>query len=121
MPASPDGRGVAHCWRCCSRSPLETRLALDYDHAAWQSGALLRVVAAQDRYALNQGNIVGQDIGPTSGFALLSSNAGWRPRPGLLLAVRVDNLFDRTYAEHLGRAGSTVTGFLQTTRAARLP
>ncbi len=97
-------------------SPLESRLALNYDHAAWSAGALLRVVAAQERYVANQGNIVGQDIGPTSGFAVISLNGGWRPREGLMLSAGVDNLFDRTYAEHLSRAGSMVSGFLQTTR-----
>jgi iron complex outermembrane receptor protein len=97
-------------------SPLESRLALNYEHAAWSAGALLRVVAAQERYVVNQGNIVGQDIGPTSGFAVISLNGGWRPRAGLMISAGVDNLFDRTYAEHLSRAGSMVTGFLQTTR-----
>ena len=59
---------------------------------------------------------MGQDIGPTDGFALLSVNAGWRPRDGLLIAAGIDNLFDREYAEHLSRAGAMVAGFTQTTR-----
>ena len=96
--------------------PLEARLTLGYERAAWSAGALLRVVASQDRYAVGQGNIVGQDIGPTDGFALLSVNAGWRPRDGLLIAAGIDNLFDREYAEHLSRAGAMVAGFTQTTR-----
>jgi len=32
------------------------------------------------------------------------------------LSAGVDNLFDKTYAEHLSRAGSMVSGFTQTTR-----
>jgi iron complex outermembrane receptor protein len=96
--------------------PLEARLTLGYERAAWSAGALLRVVASQDRYVVGQGNIVGQDIGPTDGFALLSVNAGWRPRDGLLIAAGIDNLFDREYAEHLSRAGAMVAGFTQTTR-----
>jgi iron complex outermembrane receptor protein len=28
----------------------------------------------------------------------------------------IDNLFDRTYAEHLSRSGAAVAGFEQTTR-----
>ena len=96
--------------------PLEARLTLGYERAAWSAGALLRVVAAQDRYVVGQGNIVGQDIGPTGGFAILSLNAGWRPRDGLLVTAGVDNLFDRDYAEHLSRAGAMVSGFTQTAR-----
>ncbi|MCP5327374.1 MAG: TonB-dependent copper receptor [Steroidobacteraceae bacterium] len=98
--------------------PLEARLILGYERTAWSLGALLRVVAAQDRYVVGQGSIVGQDIGPTGGFAILSVNAGWRPRDGLLVAAGIDNLFDREYAEHLSRAGAMISGFAQTTRVA---
>lgn len=96
--------------------PLEARLMLGYERAAWSAGALLRVVAAQDRFVVGQGNIVGQDIAPTGGFAILSLNAGWRPRDTLLVTAGIDNLFGRDYAEHLSRAGAMVSGFTQTTR-----
>ncbi len=85
--------------------------------AAWSAGALLRAAAEQDRIAVNQGNIVGQDLGPTAGFTVLSLNGGWRPRSGVLLTAGVDNLFDRAYAEHLSRGGAMVSGYVQTTQA----
>jgi iron complex outermembrane receptor protein len=97
-------------------APLESRLALDYSEARWSAGALLRIVAAQDRFVLNQGNIVGQDIGGTPGFAVLSLNGGWQPRSGWQVTAGIDNLFDRAYAEHLSRSGAMVSGFLQSTR-----
>lgn len=65
--------------------------------------------------ALNQGNIVGHDLGPTAVFAVFSMNTRWQSRKGLLIAAGLDNLFDKTYAEHLSRSGSAV-GFVQTTR-----
>jgi len=34
----------------------------------------------------------------------------------VLVSAGVDNLFDRTYAEHLSRGGSMISGFVQTTR-----
>jgi iron complex outermembrane receptor protein len=43
--------------------PLEARLGLNYDDKVWSFGGLLRAVAAQNRVAVNQGNIAGQDIG----------------------------------------------------------
>ncbi len=61
--------------------PLEAHLAVDWQRRTWSLGSLLRLVADQDRYALNEGNIVGQDLGPTPGFAVLSLNAGWRLQP----------------------------------------
>lgn len=97
-------------------SPLEGRLGLNYDDRTWSFGALLRLVAPQHRVAQDQGNIVGQDIGKSSGFAVFSLNGGWRPKPGMLIAAGVDNLFDKTYAEHLSRGGAMLAGFTQTTR-----
>jgi iron complex outermembrane receptor protein len=96
--------------------PLEARLGVDLVRGPWSAGALLRAVAEQDRYVVDQGNIVGQDIGPTPGFTVLSLNGGWHPRDGVLLTAGIDNLFDRTYAEHLSRGGAMVSGYEQTTK-----
>lgn len=96
--------------------PLEARLALDYAEPRWSAGALGRLVAAQSRFAVNQGNIVGQDLGPSDGFAVCSLHASWKPLPPARLSAGVDNLFDATYAEHISRAGAAVSGFAQTTR-----
>jgi iron complex outermembrane receptor protein len=79
-------------------------------------GALTRLVAAQDRFALNQGNIVGQDLGPTSSFGVFSLNGGWRVARLVRLIAGVDNLFDTTYAEFISRSGAMVSGFSTTTR-----
>ena len=91
--------------------PLEGRLGLSYATSRWSVGSLARVAARQTRYALNQGNIVGQDLGPSPGFAVFSLNAAWKPHARLQLSAGVDNISDRTYAEHLSRGGSMVAGF----------
>ena len=96
--------------------PLELRTGLNYADERWSAGVLRRVVAEQDRYALRQGNIVGQDLGRTGGFGVLSLNAGWKPTPAVLVSAGVDNLFDKVYGEHLSRGGAAVSGFEQTTR-----
>jgi len=97
-------------------SPLEGRIGATYDNSVWSVGGLLRMVAAQERFALNQGNIVGQDIGRTSGFSVLSLNAAYRAGKGVLVSAGVDNLTNRVYAEHLSRSSAMVSGFTQTTR-----
>ena len=97
-------------------SPLEGRIGATYDNSVWSVGGLLRMVAAQDRVAVNQGNIVGQDIGRTSGFSVLSMNAAYRASKSVLVSAGVDNLGNRVYAEHLSRGGAMVSGFTQTTR-----
>lgn len=96
--------------------PLELRLGASYDDKVWSYGALLRLVAEQDRFDRNKGNIVGQDIGRTAGFGIFSINGSYRPKKGVLIAAGIDNLFDKTYAEHISKAGAMVAGYLQTTR-----
>lgn len=96
--------------------PLEGRLGVGYATNVWSFGGLARVAARQNRYALNQGNIVGQDLGPTGGFSVFSLNAGWRMARYAQLTAGVDNFFDKTYAEFISRGGSAVPGFTTTTR-----
>jgi iron complex outermembrane receptor protein len=96
--------------------PLELRTGLNYADARLSGGLLWRVVAEQDRYALNQGNVVGQDLGRTGGFGVLSLNGAWRVSPGVQVSAGVDNLLDKVYAEHLSRGGAMVSGYEQTTR-----
>ncbi len=96
--------------------PLELRFGTSYTQETWSVGALWRVVDDQNRFDLNKGNIVGQDIGPTEGFNVFSINAGWKPVPALLVSAGVDNLLDQDYAEHISRAGASLPGFDQTTR-----
>jgi len=96
--------------------PLELRTGLDFVDRRWSAGVLWRLVAEQDRYALRQGNVVGQDLGRTGGFGVLSLNAGWKPVPTVLVSAGVDNLLDKAYAEHLSRGGAAVSGYEQTLR-----
>jgi iron complex outermembrane receptor protein len=96
--------------------PLEGRLGAQYAATRWSLGALTRLVAAQDRYALNQGNIVGQDLGPTPSFAVCSLNGGWRLARFAFISAGVDNVLDTTYSEFVSRNGADVAGFTTTTR-----
>lgn len=91
--------------------PLEARLGLGCEGEAWSAGLLIRGVARQDRFALNQGNIVGQDLGASAGFGVVSLNAGWKPVAGWLITGGVDNLFNRAYAEHISRSTSAIPGY----------
>lgn len=96
--------------------PLEGRLALAYDDKKYSYGALLRLVAPKDEVAVGQGNISGQDVAKSSGFGIFSLNAGYKPNKKTLIAAGVDNVFDKTYAEFISRAGANVAGYTQTTR-----
>ena len=91
--------------------PLEARLGLDYAQGPWTAGALWRLLAAQHRYTQDQGNVVGRDMGASSGFGVLSLHASYRVQRQLKITVGVDNLLDKTYAEHLNLAGNAGFGF----------
>lgn len=97
-------------------APFEARLSLDYERLNWSAGALLRAVDRQDRIAVNQGNIVGQDLGPTAGFAVLSIYGSWRGSEALRVVAGIDNVLDKNYSEHLSRGGAMVTGFERTAK-----
>ena len=96
--------------------PLETRLSLNYNDETWSFGALYRWVDEQNRFAVNQGNVVGQDLGPSKSFSVLSINGGWYSGSKLRLTAGIDNLLNKTYAEHISRSGAMVSGFVQTER-----
>jgi iron complex outermembrane receptor protein len=98
--------------------PLEGRLGLEWESGAWSAGSLLRLVARKNRHALNQGNIVGQDLGKTSGFGVFSMNGGYRWKKRGSITFGVDNLFNKTYAEFISRSGETsiISGYAPTTR-----
>jgi iron complex outermembrane receptor protein len=98
-----DGKALAQ------QPPLELRLSGTYDAGSYSFGALWRLVAPQNRFDIGSGNIVsnGKDLGRTGGFGTLSLNAGWVATRTLLVTAGIDNVFNKTYAEHLSRAGQS--------------
>lgn len=96
--------------------PREARFGLTYTRDAWSAGALWRVASAQHRVAIGEGNIVGQDLGPSGGFGVLSLNGSYRLGTHLTLSAGVDNLLGKTYAEHLNAAPIGLVGYVNTVR-----
>ena len=95
--------------------PLEWKTTLSWDNGEFSAGALWRVVAKQNRFAIGQGNIIGQDIGASAGFGVLSLNAGWRMNKNTSIQTGVDNVFNKTYAEFVNKTGNSDAG-VQTMR-----
>ena len=90
--------------------PLEWNNTLAFDNGKFSAGALWRVVAKQNRYSKGQGNIVGQDIGASAGFGVLSVNAGWKFNKYATLQGGVDNVFNKPYAEFVSKGGDPSAG-----------
>ncbi len=91
--------------------PLELKLGAQYQHNNWTYAALWRVVDNQHRVAIGQGNIIGNDFKASSGFAVLSVNSHWQISQQWRVSFGIDNLLDKTYAEHLSTAGAIVAGY----------
>jgi iron complex outermembrane receptor protein len=92
-------------------TPLEGRVSAAWDDRRWSAGALLRMVAAQERVAVNQGNVVGRDLGPGACFATFAINGGYRISDRVQFTAGIDNLCDRAYSEHLNLAGCADFGY----------
>lgn len=92
-------------------APLEARFNLKYVTDQYSIGAYLRSVAKQSRIAYQQGNIVGYDLAQTAGFSTFALNGTYRISSNTDLAVGVDNVFDKTYHEHLNKAGNAGFGY----------
>ncbi|MCG7549807.1 TonB-dependent copper receptor [Pseudoalteromonas sp. Of7M-16] len=96
--------------------PLQVRFALSYIKGKWQFGSLWRIVQKQHRVAIGQGNIAGQDVSKSHGFGTLALNMSYSHHDDLVFNLGVDNVFDKTYAEHLSRSGTMVSGYPQTAK-----
>lgn len=91
--------------------PLEARLGLTWTRGNWSSSGLLRLVSSQHRVAINEGNVVGKDFAASAGFAVLSANAAYNVNEHVNISAGVDNLFNKTYSEHLNLAGNGSFGY----------
>ena len=110
------GRNRSDSTALAQMPPLEGRLGLNWDNGTWSAGGMLRVVSGQSRVDEGKGNIAGQDFGKSSGFGILSLNAGYRAGERTHITAGIDNVFDRKYAEHLSRSGFDVPGYQADTR-----
>lgn len=106
---SSDDRALAQM------SPLEARLGLSYEQGRWSSGALWRIVRAQNRVGnhdgVQYGNVVGKDFGKSPGFGVFSVNGAYRISSHWKVSAGIDNLFDKKYSEHLNRTGDLNMGY----------
>lgn len=107
------GKNTTHHSALPQIAPLEGRLNVKYAVNDYSIAALLRLVAAQNRIAPHQGNIVGFDMAPSVGFSTLSLNGSYQFNQHVNWSVGIDNVLDKTYSEHLNKAGSGDFGYAQ--------
>ncbi|CDG21392.1 putative outer membrane copper receptor (OprC) [Xenorhabdus poinarii G6] len=91
--------------------PLEARFGLTWKQGDWTSSGLLRLVNSQHRVAINEGNVVGKDFDSSKSFAILSANTTYQVTKNVQASAGVDNIFNKTYSEHLNLAGNQGFGY----------
>jgi len=109
---------ISHVWGenrtqhqpLAQQPPLQAQWGLDYAQEQWSAGIVWRGARGQKRWHQHHGGIASKDKGATPGFGILALHATWRAALGLSLSMGVDNLLDRTYAEHLSKTGGGPAG-----------
>lgn len=96
--------------------PVELRVGINYNNPIWTAGIFWRMADDQKRVDIGKGNIVGQDIGTSDSFNVLSLNLGWRVHNNVLITSGIDNLLDEAYTEHVSKSGAMIAGYDQTVR-----
>jgi len=91
--------------------PLDANFALSYEEDKFSAGVIWRLVDSQHRVAHGQGNVVGLDFGPSRAYNTVALNGAYRVSSQLTLSVGADNVLNKTYSEHLNKAGSAGFGY----------
>lgn len=90
--------------------PLEGNISLNYNQGPFDAKFNTRLVSEQTRIHQGFGNVLALDTTPTGGFVVSSLELGYKPHPAIEFKFGIDNLFDKTYSEHISRNSSPVAG-----------
>ncbi len=75
--------------------PFRTHLQFKYDNGSFWAGPRIKIVNKQEKVAANED--------PTDGHLLIGADAGYRFGHGVTLSLRLDNLLNERYRDHLSR------------------
>jgi iron complex outermembrane receptor protein len=94
--------------------PLDSRFGLIFQQGTFSLTLAGRAVMKQDRIDPGYGNSLGIDNPTTTpGFETANMSMSWRPIKQTQLSMGIENIFDRTYYEHLSRRiGDVPPGFV---------
>jgi iron complex outermembrane receptor protein len=86
--------------------PLEGTLSLEYRRGAWMLGGLLRAVDKQTRVDDDPATGSALDVGQTPGFTVYNLYGSYSLDKQSKISFGVDNVTDKTYAEHLNKSNA---------------
>lgn len=94
--------------------PLDSRFGLVFQQGTFSLTLGGRAVMKQDRIDPGYGNSLGIDNPTTTpGFETANMSMSWKPIKPVQVSMGIENIFDRTYFEHLSRRiGDVPPGFV---------
>ncbi|MGD8546733.1 MAG: TonB-dependent copper receptor, partial [Thiohalophilus sp.] len=99
--------------------PLEGTVSLEYRKSDWLWGGLVRAVAQQTRVDDDITTGSGLDIGQTPGFTVYNLYGAYQLNRLSSISFGVDNVTDKTYAEHLNKPNAFDTTQIQVNEPGR--
>lgn len=99
--------------------PLEGTASLEYHHEKWLFGGEVRLVDKQTRVDDNSMTGSGLDAGQTPGFGILNLYGSMKIAKDGSLRFGIDNVLDKTYAEHLNKPSAFDTSVIQVNEPGR--
>jgi len=99
--------------------PLEGTASLEYFNSDWLVGADVRLVDEQTRVEDDITTDSGLDAGPSKSFGVLNLYGSIKLGKKGDLKVGVDNVLDKTYAEHLNKPSAFDTSVVRVNEAGR--
>lgn len=91
--------------------PLNGKLQLDYNGTKWGGGARARFAAGQDR--IDTVMVGATEVGESAGYSTLDAYGRYNINKSTKVRFGVDNLLDKTYAEHVSRRNLDLGGTIE--------
>ncbi|MCK5898324.1 MAG: TonB-dependent receptor [Methylococcales bacterium] len=104
------GRNLTQNVALAQTPPLEGTIGLNFHYGDFTAMINTRLVQEQKRVHASYGNSLALDTTPTIGFITSSLELGYKPHPAVEFKFGMDNIFDKTYTEHLNRNASASSG-----------
>lgn len=87
--------------------PVSGKVQLDYKGSQWGAGTRVRFAAGQDN--IDEAMLGITEVGPSSGYGVLDAYGRYTLSKSTQLRFGMDNVLDKTYAEHVSRRNLEIT------------
>jgi iron complex outermembrane receptor protein len=91
--------------------PVNGKVQLDYTGTKWGAGSRVRFAAGQDR--IDTAMLGATEVGQSPGYGVLDAYGRYTLSKSTKVRFGVDNVLDKTYAEHVSRRNLDLSGTIE--------